>query len=488
MAIVEDYLKAGYPALWIQTHEEQRAISSIEKEIKQGYHVYSWDLVDGLYDHQTGQRRQMPDPLKPLQTILSLPESSIIFLKDFHRFIQGVEVVRTIKNLIPVLKATDKHIIVVSPVVDIPIELEKDFTYKDFSLPDVQELMNVAHRIVEENKLNIPIDEKAIAAGKGLTLHEAENAMALSLVKEKVYSKKILEQEKLQAVKKSGLMELQNPEPIENLGGMDYLKQYLKNRKAGFYDNKLPPYAKPHGIILVGPPGTGKSLSAKVCASIFDIPLLRLDISSLKGSLVGESEKNMNQALQLIRSVAPVVVWMDEFEKAFAGVASSARTDGGTTLGMVGRLMTAMQDFRDEGVPVYWVATVNDIDALIENSQGAMMRRFDDVFFVDFPAVEERKEIIKIMNKKYATQIPLEWAEKMENWTGAEIEKMAFSSLYDGVNEAFRSVKPIYHQCQSSIERVRDWAKYNARIANRKDNDTLFKSKTVQTARTVRTV
>lgn len=483
--MIEDYLKAGYPALWIQTHEEQRAISTMEKQL-QGYHIYSWDLVDGLHDHQTGQKRQMPDPLKPLQTILSLPESSVVFLKDFHRFVQAVEIVRTIKNILPVLKATDKHIIMVSPVVDIPVELEKDITYKNFPLPDVKEMLEVAHRIVKENGLNVTVDEKAITAGKGLTLHEAENAMALSLVKEKMYSKKVLEQEKLQAVRKSGLMELQNPEPIESLGGLENLKRYLQNRKSGFYNNNIPTYAKPHGIILVGPPGTGKSLSAKVCASIFDIPLIRLDISSLKGSLVGESEKNMNQALQLIRSVSPVVVWMDEFEKAFAGVASSARTDGGTTLGIMGRLMTAMQDFRDEGVPVYWVATVNDIDALIENSQGAMIRRFDDVFFVDFPSVEERRDIINIMNKKYSTQIPPEWAEKMDNWTGAEIEKLAFSSLYDGIDEAFRSIKPIYHQCQSSIERVRDWAQYNARNANKKNNE--YNESPFKTARTVRAV
>jgi len=170
----------------------------------------------------------------------------------------------------------------------------------------------------------------------------------------------------------------------------------------------------------------------------------------------------------------------NEFEKAFAGVASSARTDGGTTLGMVGKLMTAMQDFRDEGIPVYWVATVNDIDALIENSQGAMMRRFDDVFFVDFPSVEERKDIIKIMNKKYQSNIPVDWASKMENWTGVEIEKLAFSSLYDGLDEAFASIRPIYHQSRESIEKAREWAKYNARLANGTVKTTIQKDRKIK--------
>ncbi len=460
-----DYLKAGYPCLWVQTHEEGRCISVLSQQAER-YSVYSWDIVGGLLDHQMDQVRHMPDPIKPLQSIPSLPESSILFLKDFHRFINAIEVIRTVKNLIPVLKATDRHLVVVSPVLQIPVELEKDITVLPFLLPTVAELLETAKRIVQENDLSVEVDERAIQAGKGLTLHEAENAMALSLVQEKTFSKKILEQEKLQAIRKSGLMELQNPEPLESLGGLDALKRYLQNRREGFHKQDIPPYAKPHGTILVGPPGTGKSLSAKVTASVFDIPLIRLDISSLKGSLVGESERNMNQALQLIRSVAPVVVWMDEFEKAFAGVASSARTDGGTTLGMIGRLMTAMQDFRDEGIPVYWVATVNDIDALIENSQGAMMRRFDDVFFVDFPSQREREDIVEIMNRKYSTSIPVETAQRMENWTGAEIEKLAFSSLYDGLEEAFSAIRPIYHQCRESIEKAREWAKFNARLAN----------------------
>lgn len=454
-----DYLRAGYPLLWVQTHEENRAISVLSQEA-QGYQVYSWDIVGGLKDHQTGQSRQMADPLKPLQAASTLPEGAILFLLDFHRFINAVEVYRTIKNLVPILKATDRHMVIVSPVLQIPVELEKDITVLPFELPTVAELLETATRIVADNGLEVQIDEKTIASGKGLTLHEAENAMALSLVKEKTFSKKILEQEKLQAVRKSGLMELYEAVPETELGGLDNLKKYIYNRKKGFEDPNLP---TPKGILLVGLPGAGKSLSAKVIASVLDFPLIRLDIASLKGSLVGESEAKMRQALTLIDAVSPCVVWIDEIEKALGGVQSSNKTDGGTTSAMFGLLLTWMQESKSQK---YIVATCNDVDDILAISQGALLRRFDDIFFVDLPSENERKEILSIMNKRYNTNLSLDLASRMEGWTGAEIEKFTIASIYDGVEEAFVSVKPIFHQNREKIERAREWARYNARLAN----------------------
>jgi len=456
---MKNYLKAGYPVLWVQTHEEARAIASLSQEAE-GYHIYSWDIVAGLKDHATGQARQMPDPLKPLQTAPTLPESSILFLLDFHKFISSVEVFRTMKNLIPILKATDRHLVIVSPVLSIPVELEKDITVLNFHLPTVAELLETASRIVSENELAIAIDEKAIAAGKGLTLHEAENAMALSLVTEKTFSKKIIEKEKLQAIRKSGLMELYEAVPEDQLGGLEPLKRYIHNRKRGFEDPCLP---APRGILLVGLPGAGKSLTAKVTASVLDFPLIRLDIASLKGSLVGESEAKMRQALSLIDAVAPCVVWIDEIEKALGGVQSSNRTDGGTTSAMFGFLLTWMQESRTRK---YIIATSNDIDDLLTISQGALLRRFDDIFFVDLPSFDERQEILSIMNKRYNTDLSLDLCAKMEGWTGAEIEKFVVSSIYDGVDEAFANIKPIYHQNRDKIEKAREWARYNARLAN----------------------
>jgi len=455
----KSYVRAGYPALWVQTHEEDRAISSLSREVED-YQTFSWDLIGGLKDHQTGQIRQMPDPIKPLMTIPTLPETSMIFLKDFHKFITSVEIFRTIKNLIPILKATDRHLVIVSPIINIPVELEKDITILPFELPTIGELVEIAQKIISENELSIPIDEKTISVGKGLTLQEVENVIALSLVEKKTISKKILEAEKLQAIRKSGLMELYEPVPEDELGGLEPLKKYIHNRKKGFENENLP---RPKGILLVGLPGAGKSLSAKVTASVLDFPLIRLDIASLKGSLVGESEAKMRQALSLIDAVSPCVVWIDEIEKALGGVQSSNRTDGGTTSAMFGYLLTWMQESKS---PKFIVATSNDIDDLLSISQGALLRRFDDIFFVDLPSEKERIEILNIMNCRYNTDIPTNIVSNMEGWTGAEIEKFVISSIYDGIEDAFVNIKPIYHQNRDKIEKAREWAKFNARFAN----------------------
>ena len=453
------YLKAGYPCLWVETREEERAIRDLSLEAE-GYHVFCWDLVSGLSDSATGQVRPMADPVKALQAVPALPEGGLIFLRDFHRFINSIEIIRTIKNLVPTLKGTDRHIIVVSPLLQIPVELEKDFTALIFALPTVDDLLHTASRIVEENGLAITIDEQAVAAGRGLTLHEAENAMALSLVTEKTFSKSVIEAEKLQAVRKSGLMDIYEAVPETELGGLNSLKRYIHRRKRGFGDPTFPGLK---GVLLTGVPGAGKSLSAKVIASVFDIPLVRLDIASLKGSLVGESEQKMRQALALIDAISPCVVWIDEIEKALGGVISSARSDAGTTANMFGSLLTWMEESRTRK---YIVATCNDIDDLLTISQGALLRRFDDIFFLDLPSTEERVAILAIMNARYGTTLESAMVERMDCWTGAEIEKFVVAGIYDGPDEAFGRIKPIFHQNREKIERAREWASLNARQAS----------------------
>jgi hypothetical protein len=464
MCKFKDYLSAGYPALWVQTHEEARAITTLSKSAPE-YHAYVWDLVNGLLDCGAGKYQSIKDPVKAIQCVSELPESSIIFMKDFHKFMKSIEVYRSFKNVLWKLKATDRHIIFVSPVIDIPVECEKDITIYEFALPTTQEIEALATKIVAENNLDITIDSHDMAAAKGLTIEEAENAITLSIVQSGSLSRSVLEHEKLQAVKKSGLMELYKPVEESELGGLDALKTYLHNRKRGF-DPVNGIAAFPKGILLVGLPGGGKTLSAKVTASILGMPLVRLDISSLKGSLVGESEQKMRAATKLIDAIAPCVVWCDEVEKALSGVQSSGKSDGGSTAGMFGHLLTWMQESE---TPKYIVATCNDIEELLSASQGAFLRRFDDIFFVDLPSREDRVKILEIMNKRYNTKCKCDIVDNMDGWTGAEIEKFVIASLYDGLEVAMANVHPIYQQNRAKIDAAREWAKDNARCANGND-------------------
>jgi len=204
-------------------------------------------------------------------------------------------------------------------------------------------------------------------------------------------------------------------------------------------------------------------LAAKVVASIFGCPLVRLDIGALKGSKVGESEAKMRAALAQIDALGFVVVWMDEIEKILSGVQSSGHSDAGTTSTMFGTLLTWMQESKS---PHYIIATCNEVADLLSISQGALIRRFDDLFYVDVPTEKERKEIISLMNKRYSTKLNGELLSMSKGWTGAEIEKFVVASLFDGYDEALANVHPIAEQNKGLLDISREWALRNARRAN----------------------
>jgi SpoVK/Ycf46/Vps4 family AAA+-type ATPase len=224
-------------------------------------------------------------------------------------------------------------------------------------------------------------------------------------------------------------------------------------------------------LLLVGIPGTGKSLSCKAAASILNWPLIRLDISALKGSLVGESERKIRQATATIDAFGKAVVWLDEIDKVFSGIKSSGHTDGGTTSGMFGHFLTWMQETRS---PILVMATANNISELPPEFLRA--GRFDAMFFVDIPTHAERTQIIRIMNTRYGSQIPPEYAEKLQGWSGAEIEQLAKDSLFDGLEAALENIVPLSRTMKEEITALREWAKTRARKANSPEEDTQNKT------------
>jgi SpoVK/Ycf46/Vps4 family AAA+-type ATPase len=220
------------------------------------------------------------------------------------------------------------------------------------------------------------------------------------------------------------------------------------------------------GLLLVGIPGTGKSLSSKATASILGWPLIRLDIGSLKNSLVGESERRIRQATHVIDAFGKAVIWLDEVEKMFSGTRSSGETDGGTTASMFGHFLTWMAETTS---PILVMATANNIAQLPPEFLRA--GRFDATFFVDLPTKPERIEIIKIMNRKWKSDIPIEYADKLTGYTGAEIEQLAKDSLFDGLETAFKSLVPLSRTMREDITTLREWAKTRARFANTQEDE-----------------
>jgi SpoVK/Ycf46/Vps4 family AAA+-type ATPase len=261
----------------------------------------------------------------------------------------------------------------------------------------------------------------------------------------------IITEQKKQMIRRTGLMEFWPPVPIDQVGGLEPFKQYLTNRMKAFEpgNEHLP---KPKALLLVGIPGTGKSLSCKAAASILTWPLIRLDVSALKGSLVGESERKIRQATATIDAFGRAVVWLDEIDKGFSGVKSSGHTDGGTTSSMFGHFLTWMQETQS---PVLVMATANNINELPPEFMRA--GRFDAMFFVDIPTIIERREIIHIMNTRYGSKIPDDFAESLQGFSGAEIEQLAKDSLFDGLQTALESIVPLSRTMKDYVALMVMW-------------------------------
>ncbi|MGD0399378.1 MAG: AAA family ATPase [Syntrophobacteraceae bacterium] len=458
--MIQDFLKAGYPALCILTQEPSRAEEFLPCE---GVQFYAWDCIRGIRPAKRPQTvEEIRDPVEAINWLNS-HQDSVLIAHNLHLFTDIPEVIQAIQNGVTKWKSIGSCLVMISPVIQMRPELEKIFTVIDLELPDEESLFHIQMELAKTVK--VEPNPESVRAARGLTEFEAETAFALSLVKTGRFSSKVIGEAKAQMIRKSGLMEFWQPADIADVGGLDTLKTFIQNRSKAFLpqNGHLP---KPKGILLVGIPGTGKSLSCKATASILGWPLIRLDIGGLKNSLVGESERRMRQATSVIDAFGESVVWIDETEKAFAGSKSSGETDAGTTASMFGHFLCWMQETTTRALIM---ATANDISKLPPEFMRA--GRFDALFFVDLPSLAERKEIIGIMNRKYGTEIPLEYAEKLQGFTGAEIEQLAKDSLFDGLDAAMEAIVPLSRTMREEIQNLRDWARTRARFANSPDEE-----------------
>jgi SpoVK/Ycf46/Vps4 family AAA+-type ATPase len=380
-------------------------------------------------------------------------------------------------------------LIIISPVLTVPVELEKEFVVIDYDLPVFEEMSELLEGIIEVVSasqdvvvdLNPETKERLIKASLGLTRSEAENAFARAIVLDKRLDKddidKVLE-EKKQAIRKSKLLEYYEArEDFGNVGGLDSLKDWLSKRSVAFTQKAIEfGLPQPKGILLIGVQGCGKSLTAKAVASLWKMPLLRLDIGAVFSGIVGSSEENMRRAIKAAETLAPIILWIDEIEKGLSGVQSSTFSDAGTSARVFSTFLTWLQE---KTAAVFVIATANNIQLLPPE----LLRkgRFDEIFFVDLPSVEERKEIFKIHIKKKKRdpdKFDLDnLASQASGYSGAEIEQAVIASLYDAflenrdinTTDILKNIKvsiPLSVTMKEGIEQVRNWAKDRARCAS----------------------
>lgn len=497
-AELELLVRARYPLLYVVTGEELRALDLLaEVARRRNKKLHEWSCSAGLVPAGTNIQSRKPvnpatrDPLVALDHVLELVDPALFVFKDLHAFLGrgNPAVVRRLKDIALHLKHSLKTLVVLSPVLDVPPELEKEVTVLHLPLPDQQELGALLDQILAElrarREVAVDLDEagraRLLRAASGLSLAEAENVFARIIVQDGRLSGEDVNAvfaEKRQIVRKSGLLEYcAHEEHFGRVGGLELLKDWLARRGAAFTPEArafgLP---VPRGVLLLGVQGCGKSLCAKAVSALWQLPLLRFDMGRMFAGLVGSSEENMRRAIALAEGVAPAVLWVDEIDKAFAGSHGSGASDGGTTARVLGTFLTWLSE---KSAPVFVVATANDISHLPPE----LLRkgRLDEIFFVDLPGGAERAEILRVHLERRGRNPGhydvLALAAEAVDFSGAELEEAINSALYDAyhagaelatdhVLAAIRATVPLARTMDEQVRRLRHWADGRARRAS----------------------
>ena len=497
---IEDLIRARYVLLYVVSPEEDRVAKAIaEIGDRRKRKVIAWSCTEGLKALDESESYQdIKDPLKALDFIANYENDAIFLLKDFHPYIEGratVAIRRRLRDLNHQLKESAKYrrtIVLLSSVLNIPAELEKEFAVVDFVLPGRTEIekivteMLASHPQLEiEARTNPEMKLRVVESALGLTEAEVRNVLSKSLVRTKDFDLETIVAEKKHIIRKSGILDFyETHQQMDGVGGMELLKTWLNKRSKAFKPEArqfgLP---TPKGILLLGVPGCGKSLTAKAVGFQWKMPLLRLDVGKVMGSLVGSSEENMRGAIKTAEAVAPCILWLDELEKGFSGAGGGGSNDSGTTQRVFGTFITWMQEKTSS---VFVIATANNVKHLPPE----LLRkgRFDEIFFIDLPTAEERTKIVDIHLKKKERDPDLFDAEKVvaatQGFSGSEIEQAVISALYDAFEErsinndntdidtdrlvaSCMEIIPLSTTMREAIEDMREWSRHRARPASK---------------------
>ena len=470
-------LRSKATLLVVLSPEEERITEELRTLcMNTGRDCVRWDIADGF---QSVCGKTLPgggrDPLSVLEEIEKAdPNTPALFiLNDFHDCWENPTIKRKLRTLARALKYTRKSILVTAPDAEVPNELINETVVLDYPLPNLKDLEEVLDKLRLTPGVSLKLSdagkEKLLQAALGLTASQAQRVFARAIVNNGTLTEKDIDfvaGEKKQLIRAIEALEYTDASELpENVGGLGELKNWLNLREKAFSlearDYGLP---APKGIALIGIPGTGKSLTAKMISGLWHLPLLRLDVGALFGSLVGESEERVRRALSVVETVSPCILWIDELEKAL----SHGGLDSGTSTRVFGSILTWMQEKTE---PVFVVATANDISALPPE----LLRRgrFDEIFFLDLPTEAERREIFEVHILK-RRRIPELYdldalAAASRGFVGSEIEQAVIDAMYMGFNDgmrefttedilaAIRRQVPLSVSQRENIEKLRAW-------------------------------
>ena len=443
-----NYVAACCSGLWIETFEPEEAIREITALCREHeWNLTTWDIDQGMQ----GTEQQAHDPLSAIKVTAQLGNGDtpqLIVLRNFHRFLGSPEIVQAMEHQIQRGKVSRTYLIVLAPVVQLPVELEKLMLVVEHPLPDQEQLRQIATEIAGDLP-DEPNTIRVLEAAAGMTRYEAENAFSLSMIEHDMLLPEPLWAMKANILRQSSALRLYRGE-IPCLGGLEALTVFCNSVLSNTSSRE-----RARGVMLLGVSGSGKSAFCKRLGCMTHRPTLILDIGALMGSLVGQTEAALRKALKQIDAMAPCIVMIDEIEKCL----STGGNDGGVSARLFGTLLSWLNDHTSDS---FVVCTANDISKLPPELTRA--ERFDGIFFVDLPGHAAKQQIWSIYEHEY--EIAKQKYPTDTDWTGAEIKACCrLSKLLDAtLIEAAKHIVPVADTAKESITNLRQWA--NGRCLN----------------------
>lgn len=527
-------LKAKTKCIWIRSFEEQQILNEIKNIVLNDIptmKLITWSHFSGYQKETLSNKEKKEEPMVGLGPDLLFQEiidrqkegkkivnskgqeelvnknENIYIIKDFHLINNDKLLIRALRDVKerPAYEMISYNpIIIISPVVDIPLEHEKLFTIVDYNTPTKQQNLAIVNNFIKmmkkSDKYVIPeegIAEACADLAQGLTIEEVKSYCARSLAQYGTIKEEMFYQARLDLIKKTGVLEYRKSEcTMEDMGGNCSFKDWVSEIKDTFSPEAIEfGVEKSKGFLGLGIPGTAKTLASEMIASELKLPLLKFNMSSVMHSHVGQSEKNMANVINIVKSCAPCVLLIDEAEKTLSGTGSSNRTDGGTLMRVVGQILEFLSG--KESADVFTIMTSNDVTQL--PPELTRSGRLDTMWYFGLPSEEERLEIFKIHFSKTKVEISdevLSYAAAVsENLTGAEIKecvkvsiRKAFkrykqdgnkSVIISDIDDAIVEIIPVYESSKEKILALEDYARDRARFANERQEVSILESASI---------